>query len=697
MKSILAILLFSTLSFLCVYEASAQFTPTYVRKANRQETILASLKASGMPTLQGKWYFVSPFPHVGNETVSYPPEKGIDLKKTYFGPRGKKIGWQEFKGFAIGKVVNLAKYGAHNNSYMYLYHEFECPAPLTMPLSLGSDDQLAVWMNGKQVFRNAAVRPAAPNQDSTVIKVKKGKNQLLVRVGNIGGDWAVYLCPEFPKQIGGKVANQLKRTFPINNSSNSPLLARESEHYRITTLPVPSDIVLEVGGLAIRKDGKLLVCTRRGNVWLVENAQSENPEEVKFKKFATGLHEALGLLVDGDDIYVTQRPELTKLVDKNGDDVVDDYITICDKWGVSGDYHEFAFGPAKDKDGNFYVTLNVGFGGGHQSKSPWRGWCLKISPKGKITPIATGLRSPNGLNFSPEGDLFYCDNQGEWVATNKMHHIIPGEDYGHQAGLRWVSQSPLKGKIQPPPHPSGMRYDGLPMKNGVKQKLPFTPPCVWFPYGRMGQSITQPRWDTTKGKFGPFAGQCFVGDQTKSMIMRVALEKVQGRYQGACFPFKHGFQCGVNRLVFAPDGKSLYVGETNRGWGSIGGKPYGLERLDFTGDVPFEIHHMSLTKDGFDVTFTEPIDEVTATKLDSYSLVSFTYFYHRGYGCPEIDRRAEKITAVRFKPDGKSVSLTVPNLTEGRVYELRAFGVTNTDEETLLHTDAYYTLNHLRK
>ena len=128
---------------------------------------------------------------------------------------------------------------------------------------------------------------------------------------------------------------------------------------------------------------------------------------MKFKLFATGLHEALGLLVDGKDVYVVQRPELTKLVDKDGDDVADEYVTVCDKWGVSGDYHEFAFGPARDKDGNFFVTLNVGFGGGHQSKAPWRGWCVKITPKGELMPYATGLRSPNGINFSPDGDLFY--------------------------------------------------------------------------------------------------------------------------------------------------------------------------------------------------------------------------------------------------------------------------------------------------
>jgi hypothetical protein len=672
--------------------------PVYEKRPTRAETLVASLKASGLPNLDGKWYVIGQFDnadHRGLDLV-YPPEKEIDLKKTYRGTGGQQVGWEEFPKFRIGQVNNLKRYKSHDFTLVYLFHEIEADEAVSLPISLGSDDSMAIWLNGRNILSKSAVRPAAPDQDFVTLDLKPGKNQLLVKVCNLGGEFSFYICPEFPKDFAGVVRNQLNRDFPPKSAAAPAATAGpESNHYRIVTLPIPKDQVLEVGGLGFRPDGKLLACSRRGDVWLIANPGSEDPSQVQFKLFASGLHEALGLLPDGDNaVYVVQRPELTRLIDKNGDGTADEFVTVCDKWGVSGDYHEFAFGPARDKDGNFFVTLNVGFGGGHQAKVPWRGWCVQISPKGDLTPFAYGLRSPNGVGFSPDGDLFYCDNQGEWVATNKMHHIRKGEFYGHQAGLRWLSQSPFADR--PEKVLSGMLYDGQPPLGKTEPRgFPdLTPPVVWFPYGRMGQSASEPIWDTTGGKFGPFAGQCFVGDQTKSNIMRVVLEKVQGRYQGACIPFRSGFECGINRLAFGPDG-SLYAGMTNRGWGSVGGKPFGLQRLVWTGVLPFEIHSVHLTKTGFDLTFTKPLDTATADRLAAYSIQSFTYNYWSTYGSPEVDKKAEKVDGVGLSADRKTVSLTVPGLRRGRVCELHLEGVKSADGEPVLHPEAYYTLNQL--
>jgi hypothetical protein len=680
-----------------VFIDTARPEPTYQRQGSRVETVLASLKASGLPTLQGPWHWIGPFANEENAGFDRadPPEREINLTKSYPGRDGM-VSWKEYKGFALGKVVDLKPILGRanpNNALLYLVHEFESPEAMEMPISFGSDDSLKVWLNGKLVIEDPALRAASPDQNVAKFKLVKGKNTLLVKVTNVGGDYAVYVAPELPSVFPETIRKKLDKDFPVVAAPSNPTVkSAEAKYYKITTMPQPADCVLEVGGIGVRPDGTLLVCTRRGEIWHIKDPGGET-SKMEFRLWASGLHEALGLFIDGSDVFVVQRPELTRIRANNADDKADEFVTICDKWGVSGDYHEFAFGPARDKEGNFYITLNVGFGGGHQAKAPWRGWCVKVSPKGEMTPIATGLRSPNGINFSPEGDLFYCDNQGEWVATNKMHHIRPGDNYGHQAGLKWVSKSPFAQTLKES-YPSGMLYDG--QKGTQRDGMPpHTPPTIWFPYGKMGQSASEPIWDTTGGKFGPFAGQCFVGDQTKSIIMRVYLEKIRGEYQGACFPFRGGFQCGINRLCFDKDA-NLYVGETNRGWGSLGGKPYGLERLNWTGEVPFEIHSMKLQKGGFELVFTKPLDVESASRLMAYNLASHTYNYWPTYGSPEVDAKAEKVKSVEVRSGGQSVFLAVDNLRVGRVYDLTIdSALKSRDGDSILHPEAYYTLNWL--
>ena len=673
----------------------------YVKKATHVETAKATLASFGMPNLSGKWYFAGPFdnPDKKGIDVKYPPEKEVDLKATFVGKNDKKFGWQEFKGFELGKILDLKMIipEDNNDAVIYLYHEFDATEAGRLPISLGSDDTMSVFFNGTRILNENREQPAAPDQFFTQLKLKAGKNQLLLKVCQYGGGWEVYVAPELPDTLPQKVQQQFAKDFPRTGSpAVSTDTTGESKFYEITTIQEPADCVLEVGGLAFRPDGKLLACTRRGEIWLISNPTSKNQADIKFTKFASGLHEALGIYApDNKTVYVGQRPELTRVVDSDGDGVADEFNTVSDAWGVSGDYHEYCFGPAVDKAGDMYVTLNVGFGGGHQAKGAFRGWCMKIDPKtGKTEPFAYGLRSPNGVTVSPEGDLFYADNQGEWCASNKLCHIQKGKFYGHQAGLRWLKDSPYAERSDKVA--SGMMYDGQPApgKTTPKGFPEVERPAIWFPYGRMGQSVSEPKWDTTAGKFGPFTGQIFVGDQTKAVVMRVALEKVNGVFQGACFPFRSGFQCGVNRLAFGPDG-SLYVGQTNRGWGSLGGKPQGLQRLSFLGDVPMEVHTVKLTKTGFDFSFTKPLDPDAVAKTDAFALKSFTYIYNSNYGCPETDTQPEKVAAIRLSGDRKTVSLDVPELRVGRVYDFKLNGVRSADGRDLLHKEAYYTLNEL--
>ena len=139
-------------------------------------------------------------------------------------------------------------------------------------------------------------------------------------------------------------------------------------------------------------------------------------------------------------------------------------------------------------------------------------------------------------------------------------------------------------------------------------------PAVWFPYKKVGMSTTDILAVQSDGQIGPFKGQLLVGDFTTAAISRVFLEKVNGEYQGACFNFLNGFQSAVLRMTWGKDG-SLIVGESNRGWNSVGTASFGLDRVTWNGEIPFEIQEMRLQPDGFILRLTKPVNLETAAAL----------------------------------------------------------------------------------
>ncbi|MEM1123057.1 MAG: plastocyanin/azurin family copper-binding protein, partial [Bacteroidota bacterium] len=225
------------------------------------------------------------------------------------------------------------------------------------------------------------------------------------------------------------------------------------------------------------------------------------------------------------------------------------------------------------------------------------------------------------------------------------------------------------------------------VKPGVK------PPSVWFPHTLMGIS-TSDILVINNDKFGPFEGQLLVADQGHSKIMRVFQEKVDGVYQGVCFPFREGFGSGILRMEWGPD-NSIFVGQTNRGWASTGKEPFALERLVYNDREPFEMKTIKATADGFDISFTQPVNRASAANPESYSINDFTYKYHRVYGSPVTDLQTRTIYKVELSQDGLSAKLFVEGLREGFINEIKAEGVKNTKGQRLVHNFGYYTLNQI--
>ena len=145
-------------------------------------------------------------------------------------------------------------------------------------------------------------------------------------------------------------------------------------------------------------------------------------------------------------------------------------------------------------------------------------------------------------------------------------------------------------------------------------------------------------------------------------------------------------------MEWASDG-SMFVFGTNRGWGSVGSKPYALQRVVWTGKTPFEVREVRAKPDGFELTFTQPVDPQSAGSAASYTLGTFTYIYQASYGSPEVDQTTPTIKSVTVAPDALSARLVIDGLVEGHIHELHFAGVRSAGGKPLLHDVAFYTLN----
>ena len=210
--------------------------------------------------------------------------------------------------------------------------------------------------------------------------------------------------------------------FADDHSHKAPV---ESDYYPITTIPLPEGEVIEVSGIDILPGNKVAIASRRGDIFVGEGVWGDNPNP-KWTLYARGLHETLGISWKDGWLYATQRPEVTRMKDRDGDGRADVFETVTDDWGINGNYHEYAFGTRHDKNGDIWVVLCLTGSGGADDNSPFRGWCMRVTEEGECIPTGYGIRSPGGIGINHLGDVFYCDNQGLWNGSSSLKHLRPG-------------------------------------------------------------------------------------------------------------------------------------------------------------------------------------------------------------------------------------------------------------------------------
>ena len=320
----------------------------------------------------------------------------------------------------------------------------------------------------------------------------------------------------------------------------------------------------------------------------------------------------------------------------------------------------------------------------------YRGWVMKVDTDGQLKPFAAGVRSPAGVGMNASDDLFVTDNQGDWVASSYLGHVEEGDFLGHPAALwdreeyritpRQLGYKTVEAKIETVPSLDEEKF-------GVLRKRP----AVWLIHGDLTNSPGNPSFCPPSG-FGPFEGQAFIADISHRTIVRVALEKVNGVYQGAVFPFIRPLASASYSTCFDPQGR-LWVGSVGRGW--TVGDPI-IEVISYDeATPPFEMHRIELTPSGFDVHFTQPLAS-EELPLEQVSVSQFHYLYWAEYGSDRQDIVKQPVTGLAVSADRRTLSITVP-VSKDNVYEIDLGQLQSANGVELQNNFAFYTLNELAK
>ena len=276
--------------------------------------------------------------------------------------------------------------------------------------------------------------------------------------------------------------------------------------------------------------------------------------EVKWKRFATGLYEPLGLKIVNDQIYVLGRDQITRLYDFNNDGEADFYENFCNAWVASPAPHGFNLDLQVDSAGNFYfgncgnsAPLNVRM---QQS-------LLKVSKYGETCEVfATGLRAPNGFGMGPHDELVCSDNQGHWTPVCRINLAKKDGFFGFVA-------DPARSKHEP----------------NLKMPETFDPPICWIPMNidnSTGGQVWAPE------KWGPMSGQLLSTSYGMSALYEVLWEEVGGVAQGGVIKLPFKFDSGIMRARVNPkDGQVWVTGM--KGWQTNAPRDGCLQRVRATG------------------------------------------------------------------------------------------------------------------
>lgn len=425
--------------------------------------------------------------------------------------------------------------------------------------------------------------------------------------------------------------------LPVDAIDRQPIvmpieIANSDAAYELDNLVLPTDnpwnSVLYLGGVAFDAGGAVYVCTYQGEVWKGDRFDYPSTQ-IHWIRFASGLFEPLGIVIDSDGIFVQGRDQLTRLHDRNQDGVADFYERFSGVMETSPGGHDYICGLQRDPQGRFYtVSGNQGL--------------LRIAADGSsLEVLATGFRNADGLGLDADGRVTVPQSEGEWVPASAICLVDP------QATT-----------------PQHFGYGGP--KNGEVPSLPM----VYLP--RLMDNSSGGQTLIHSDRMGPLGGHLVhfsFGAASQFLVLRDSVAAAAGIDQAAVVPLRGEFLSGAHRGSIRLQDGQLYVAG-GAGWGCYGTLDGSLQRVRYTGarlqlPVDYQVY-----QNGIRLRFDQPLDAAIAGDPAQHFAQAWNYRYGPGYGSPEFSpshpltpgHDTLAIAAAHVAADGHHLFLELPGL-----------------------------------
>ncbi len=462
---------------------------TIAQLSYQNTNVKAGPGQKGVPRFEGELLFSTPMlPGVwtGERPTEDPRDKGVDPRELGRGPVDfeRFARWRGVREFGGQPSRAEVIYEAGGRTIRETLHVTEDGRGIVRTLTADEDGEAVTVANG----------------GLDTMTVRGGTSSSAI-VGEDSGAWTLHGDPPPPNPVL-EVGSKLGKTEPWGACDRIGLPVEN-----------PWQRPVRPTGIAFFDDGRAAVTTVDGDIYVVSGLDAELAA-VRWRRFATGLHEPYSVAVRGGEVLVFDRGGLKRLHDRDGDGWAEYHEWFCHDFWQSAETRDFPHDMVLRPDGGFYLVK-----GGQQSDLPSKhsGRVLSVSPDGgEVEVFSSGHRNAFlGLRAST-GELFAVDQQGHWVPTTPVQRLRRGGYYGFQPAAPPGAEPDVEEPLLWMPHRAAQSaVDLVPLDDGGLIGVDYFRPHLFkvLPGGAdAGVAVGGGAWEfpLLKGAIGPLDGHLYL-------------------------------------------------------------------------------------------------------------------------------------------------------------------------------------------